>query len=276
MVTSLGFGMLGYTDYVEAVRKLRPDIVVGMGDVLFGHKPGVKRADRMGDRTLAWINELVAGMEDGEEGTPNTALFAPILPIEAEQQSYYLDTLGDELMYFVSGFALYDLASVNAIPENMSHLPRLHLGEANSPQKLLHAIVLGVDIFTVPFITEATDAGIALDFSFPAVKERLSHPPIPLGKDMWSESFATSLKPLRSGCGCHACVNHHCAFVQHLLSAKEMLGWVLLQLHNHHIIDQFFAGVRHSISSGSFEIDTRVFENCYTADLPEKSGQGPR
>lgn len=268
--------MLEYTDYVEAVQKLRPDIVVGMGDVLFGHKPGVKRADRMGDRTLAWINELVDGMEDKEEGTPNTALFAPILPIEAEQQSYYLDTLRDELRHSVSGLALYDFASVDAIPEGLSDLPRLYLGEASNPHKLLHAIVLGLDIFTIPFITEATDAGIALNFSFPVGNGLLSHPPMPLGKDMWSATFATSLEPLSSGCGCYACVNHHCAFVQHLLSAKEMLGWVLLQLHNHHIVDRFFAGVRHSISTGSFEDDRRSFEECYAADLPEKSGQGPR
>ncbi len=268
--------MLDSTDYVEAIQKLRPDIVIGMGDVLFGHKPGVKRADRMGDRTLAWIKELATGMQDAEEGTPNSALFAPILPIEAEQQSYYLDALGDELRSSVSGLALYDLASVDAIPKDLLHLPRLYLGEVNSPHKLLHAIALEVDIFTIPFITEATDAGIALDFSFPAVHERFSQSPMPLGKDMWSETFATSLAPLRSGCSCYACANHHCAFMQHLLNAKEMLGWVLLQVHNHHVIDEFFAGIRHSISSGSFEDDRRSFGHCYLADLPAKSGQGPR
>ncbi len=276
IVTSLGFGMLEYTDYVEAIQKLRPDIVIGMGDVLFGHKPGVKRADKMGDRTSAWIKALVAAMEDGEEGTPNTALFAPILPIAAEQQSYYLDVLENELRSSVSGLALYDLSSVDAIPEGLLHLPRLYLGAVNSPHKLLHAIALKVDIFTIPFITEATDAGIALDFSFPAAKEDLSPLPMPLGKDMWSTTFATSLAPLRSGCSCYACVNHHCAFIQHLLNAKEMLGWVLLQLHNHHVIDQFFAGIRQSISNGSFEDDRRRFEKCYAADLPAKSGQGPR
>lgn len=268
--------MLEYTDYVDAVKKLRPDIVIGMGDVLFGHKPGVKRADRMGDRTLAWITELVAMMEDEQEGAPKIALFAPILPIEEVLQSYYLNALGDELRYSVAGLALYDFASIDAIPEELPHLPRLYLGEANSPQKLLNAIALGVDIFTIPFITEATDAGIALDFSFPVSNEPLGYARKPLGQDMWSTAFATSLEPIRLGCECYACTHHHCAFIQHLLNAKEMLGWVLLQVHNHHIIDRFFAGIRQSISNGSFESDRRSFETCYAADLPEKSGQGPR
>lgn len=268
--------MLEYTDYVEAIQKLRPDVVLGMGDVLFGHKPGVKRIEKMGDRTLAWVKELVDGMKDEENGTPRPALFAPILPIGAEQQSYYLDALQDELVDSVDGLVLYDTASIDAIPKTLRHLPRLSLGEMNSPHKLLDAIALGIDIFTIPFITETTDAGIALDFSFPAIKDTDVDTPLPLGVDMWSPIHATSLSPLRSDCLCYTCTNHHQAFLQHLLNAKEMLGWVLLQLHNHHIVDNFFAGVRQCIQNGSFEDERTSFENTYTAELPEKTGQGPR
>lgn len=268
--------MLEYTDYAEAVQKLRPDIVLGMGDVLFGHKPGVKRLDKMGDRTLAWMKDLVDGMRDESNGTPRTALFAPILPIEADQQSYYIDALEDELSDVVSGLVLYDLASVDAIGKTLRHLPRLWLGEMSSPHKLLDAIALGIDIFTIPFITEATEAGIAVDFSFPATKDLDLSTQLPLGIDMWSPTHATTLSALRPDCTCYTCTNHHRAYVQHLLNAKEMLAWVLLQLHNHHIIDQFFAGVRNSIQNGSFETDRQLFEKTYTTDLPEKTGQGPR
>ena len=278
IVTSLGFGMLEYDDFADATQKLRPDIVVAMGDVPFGHKPGVKRADKMGDRTLAWMNELIARIEDEKEGAPKTALFAPILPIEAEQQSYYLDALQDELREKISGFALYDLASIDAVPNSIHHLPRLYLGPLNNPHELLNAIALGMDIFTIPFITEATDAGIALDFSFPVANEpnHTTTPPLPLGNDMWSPRFATSPEPLRPDCTCHTCTNHHRAFVQHLLSAKEMLAWVLLQVHNHHIMDEFFAGVRRSLQNNTFERDRKAFGDGYVAELPEKTGQGPR
>ena len=268
--------MLDYNDYAEAIQKLRPDIVVGMGDVLFGHRPGVKRADKMGDRTLAWIKELIARMGDEGEGTPNTALFAPILPIEAEQQSFYTDALQDDLADSVSGLALYNAASVDAIPRSLNQLPRLCLGELRSPHKLLDAVALGMEICTISFLNEATDAGIALAFSFPAVGEPSNDLPLPLGHDMWSPTFATSLQPLKPDCECYTCTNHHCAFVQHLLNAKEMLAWVLLQLHNHHILDKFFVGVRQSLSNGSFEEDRKRFEKSYAAELPEKTGQGPR
>lgn len=247
-----------------------------MGDVLFGHKPGVKRADKMGDRTLAWIKELLARVKGKEDGGSMPAIFAPLLPIEAEQQSYYLDALEDELKDYVSGIAVYDIASNDAVPESFRHLPRLYLGDVDSPHKLLDAITLGGDIFAIPFISEATNAGIALDFSFPTTHGKHTDSLSPLGIDMWSPTFATSLEPLSTGCGCYTCTHHHRAFIQHLLNAKEMLAWVLLQLHNHHTIDAFFASIRQSLSDGTFESDRQIFSKSYATDLPAKTGQGPR
>ena len=261
--------MLECTDYAEAIQKLRPDIVVGMGDVLFGKKPGVKRKDVMGDRTLAWLKELVIAMEDEEDGTPKTALFAPILPIEAEQQNYYLDGLQYELRENVSGLVLYDPASVESIPESLHSLPRLYLGDTTSPHKLLDAIALGIDVFTVPFIPDATDAGVALDFSFPICSDTRFEGRLPLGIDMWSSTFSSDISSLRKECQCYTCMNHHRAFVHHLLNAKEMLGWVLLQLHNHRIVDEFFIGARSSIKNGSFEGDRVMFEKIYATEVRE-------
>ena len=266
IVTSLGFGKLECTEYVEAIQELRPDIVVAMGDVLFGHKPGVKRKESMGDRTLAWLEELISAMKD-EDGAPRTALFAPILPVEAEQQTYYLDALQDELRAAVSGLALYDFASIDTIPENLRGLPRLSLADANSPHRLLDAVALGFDVFTIPFISDATDAGIALDFTFPAHCDAKNEGRLPLGIDMWSSTFASDISPHLGDCQCYTCTNHHRAFVHHLLDAKEMLGWVLLQLHNHHIVDEFFVGARSSIKTGSFEGDRVRFLKTYATEV---------
>ena len=275
IVTSLGFGKLEHTDYVEAVQKLRPDIILGMGDVLFGLKPGVKRKDLMGDRTLAWVKEMISAMENQEDGTPRTALFAPILPIEVEQQTYYLDALQDELRDSVSGLVLYDTTTVDAVPENLRDLPRLSLGDATSPNNLLDAMALGIDVFTIPFINDSTDAGIALNFSFPAVRDPNLEGRLPLGVDMWSSTFAHDISPLLTDCQCYTCKNHHRAFVQHLLNAKEMLGWVLLQLHNHHIIEEFFAGARDSIHGGSFKSDRIMFEKSYAAEVRRFRNDSP-
>jgi queuine tRNA-ribosyltransferase len=181
----------------------------------------------------------------------------------------------------VSGIAVYSLDTMDDLPEPLAHLPRLDFTSPASPHEILQHIRRGMDIMPVPFIGAATDAGIALDFVFPPPKNDglangHSDSLAILGVDMWSPDHAVDVSPLSEACTCYACSNHHRAYVQHLLSAKEMLGWVLLQIHNHHVLDRFFAGIRESIRRNSFQEDIHAFEKLYQNHLPEKTGQGPR
>lgn len=275
IVTSVGFSTLESTQYAEAAQELKPDIVFGMADVV-DTRPGVKRLEKMGDRTQSWLRDLVAAVKADEGRKSDISLFASILPIEAEQQSYYLEALEEEFSEDISGLVLHDTSSVSCIPKSLSHLPRVLTANSPSPHKLLDAIAVGVDVFTVPFVGAATDAGIALDFSFPSLKPDNSGTLLPLGLDMWSAAYAVDTTPLRDGCDCYTCSNHHKAYLQHLFSAKEMLGWTLLQIHNHRVMDNFFAGVRHTIKQDTFDKGVEVFARTYESELPEKTGQGPR
>lgn len=268
--------MLDSAEYVEAVRKLRPDIVLGLGDVVIGQHPGQKRKEKMGDRTQAWVKEMVNGLNDVDEGICRTALFAPILPLPEGQQAFYLMDLEDDLREYLSGLVLYEADSVVSVPHSLCHLPRLCVEEPESPHKILDDVAIGIDILTIPFIGAATDAGIALDFSFPPGQPLKTEELLPLGIDTWASENAIKVSSLRHNCKCYTCKNHHRAYVQHLLNAKEMLGWVLLQLHNHHVIDEFFAGIRQCFNEGSFDLEKLNFAKTYEAQLPAKTGQGPR
>jgi queuine tRNA-ribosyltransferase accessory subunit len=55
-----------------------------------------------------------------------------------------------------------------------------------------------------------------------------------------------------------------------------MLAWTLLQVHNHAVMERFFQGVRESIARGKFEEDVKAFNRTYEADMPAKTGLGPR
>jgi len=291
ILTSVGFRQLKTDDYVHFMLRLKPDIVVGLGDITYRDKPGQRRIDKMSERTERWTKELVEAKHAEEKlRTGHTShFFAPILPISGEIQSSYLELLAGDMQSAVSGVAIYSADSLADLPEPLIPLPRLSFTEPSTPHTLLHEISLGIDIFTIPFINAATDAGIALDFQFPAPpyppalpnphttpSTAMSSPPRPLGIDMWLPEHATNLSPLHPDCKCYTCITHHRAYVQHLLSAKEMLAWVLLQVHNLRVMDAFFRGVRDSIGTGSFENDRDVFRKVYVAELPEKTGQGPR
>jgi queuine tRNA-ribosyltransferase subunit QTRTD1 len=276
--TSVGFKALSSEYYAAAVRNLQPDIVVALADIPFGQDAiGIKRKDKMSDRTESWVRDMIARRDTLDEGEKSWSIFAPILPIERDLQSWYLEHLVDDMVDKISGLAIYDSYLLDDVPDALHHLPRLSFHAPASPHELLRQISLGMDLFTVPFLADATDAGIVLDFTFPpppktdSLSTRLT-----LGLDMWDPAHAISVKPLTEGCACYACTKHHRAYLQHLLAAKEMLGWVLIQLHNHAVMAAFFDSVRASIDAGTFDADVAAFEAFYEPALPAKTGQGPR
>ena len=278
LFTSTGFQPLTNSSYIESINRLRPDIAIALGDVPYGNKPGTKRIAKMGDRTEQWMTELLS------KKAPDQAVFAPILPVDFQTQADYIDYLSDEAAQHIEGLVFYDSDLLPEMPAttSLSELARLSIDEPASPHHILRQIALGMDIFTVPFIGFATDAGIALTFRFPrSLPDEIDSPEEGssvrlLGIDMWASKHATSLLPLSTKCTCYTCTSHHRAYIQHLLAAKEMLGWVLIQVHNHHIMSEFFAAVRKSIRGGTFEDDCNLFAKEYESELPEKSGQGPR
>lgn len=278
IMTSVGFQQLPVNEFVEIGQRLRPDILVGLGDVSFGSSPGLRKLDKMFTRTERWTKQLMEATPCEIEGqTSAPALFAPILPVSLEQQRWYLDLLEDDLRRRLSGLALYDADTMVELPESLRALPRLCLTQQSGPHETLREIALGADILTLPFVNEATDAGIALDFAFSSFrKPDMTSMQKPLGHNMWLSHYATSLKPLVEDCSCYTCTKHHCAYVQHLLSAKEMLAWVLLQIHNMNIMSAFFTAVRESISDENFEVRRAAFEQHYQRKLPERTGAGPR
>ena len=272
--TSVGHRELEISYYLEAIAKSRPDVIIAPVDIEFGrHDPGVKRKDKMVERSTAWVRSFETALHEAESNHLFPAAWVPILPLEAEVQKTYLEHLEEVGESFIQGIVVYDPDSTVNVPEVFDHLPLVSLTKPQTPHDILRLVVLGVDIIAAPFITAAAEAGIALDFDFPV---KTTDKLLTLGTDMWSEIHATQIAPLSENCSCYTCMNHHRAYLQHLLSAKEMLAWVLLQIHNHHVVDRFFNGIRESIARDTFEADIVEFSHAYQSDLPVFQGQGPR
>lgn len=281
IMTAFGFRQLDADQYVEAVQKLRPDIVIGLADLVVGQQPGYKRRGKMVDRTHAFTmhaTDNLYGQAVPEENHSRSAYFAPVLPLDNAEQMIYLDELENDLRPHISGLALYEPESLSVLPECLGDLPRLLFSEPATPQDVLREVSLGADLLTVPFIGVTSDAGVALEFTFPpsVPTERSTSEAQPLGFDLWSSVHTFDTSPLVKGCQCYTCRNHHRAYLHHLLTAKEMLAWTLLQIHNHHMMDTFFRAIRESIRQGTFETEVHAFQRFYASEFPKQTGQGPR
>ncbi|KAI8630300.1 tRNA-guanine transglycosylase [Xylariaceae sp. FL1651] len=290
--TSTGFQKLTNEAYRQSVDAMKPDVVIPLADITYSQATTLpnskrltamsnsKRQLRMVERTEEWLREFfsLGDSTDKHEGQ-DPFVFAPLLPISYPTQWEYLNQLEQEFASRLSGLAVYD---TDILPDlsnhsHLVHLPRLSLGYALTPQEILRQVHLGVDLFAVSFLNAISDAGIALSFSFPSPRN-LNESISPLGINIWSPEHEISLEPLVEGCKCYACTKHHRAFLHHLLNAKEMLGWTLLQIHNYQVIIDFFAGIRASLDAtpSTFEKDCDEFTRLYDSELPVGTGTRPR
>jgi queuine tRNA-ribosyltransferase subunit QTRTD1 len=64
-----------------------------------------------------------------------------------------------------------------------------------------------------------------------------------------------------AGCGCFTCANHSRAYIHHLLHVHEMLAEVLLEVHNTHHWQLYFAAIRAAIQEQRLQQYTEWFES---------------
>ncbi|KAK6339378.1 hypothetical protein TWF718_008797 [Orbilia javanica] len=285
ILTSVGFRDLPIKDYVSAVIRLEPDIVLGITDIANTVSPGKNRVQKMVNRTEKWLDELLGrvyagdnAITDEKNGGKLPAVFAPILPLEKERQRLYLTYLVENVEK-LSGLVFTAAESVDVIPQELEGLPKLQSDVTGGPHQVLEMIGRGIDLFNVGFVGTMTDAGIALHFTFSndeAEGTEDGKEMLELATDMWDAKFATDLSPLEEGCECYTCKTHHKAYIRHCLEAKEMTAWVLLQIHNLKVVERFFGSVRRSIEEGWWEKGRSGFEAKYKKDMPVGTGLGPR
>ncbi|KAB5550947.1 tRNA-guanine(15) transglycosylase-like protein [Coniochaeta sp. 2T2.1] len=284
--TSTGFQNLSTKDYQTAVATLKPDMAIPLADLTNSSTtPNSKRATRMAERTEDWLAQWFASASTSTDSQPPTAIFAPTLPVPYAMQWEYLTRLAEDFSPSITGLAVY---STDIIPDLSNHpslasKPRLSLDPPRTPHHILNQIALGADIFLLPFLNSISDSGVALTLSFPPSPPSIPPSPapssstvLPLGVDLGDPVFSTRVTPLSHGCKCYTCTTHHAAYVHHLLSAREMLGWTLLQIHNHSVVAGFFAGVRASLASGTFAEDSAAFQRAYDVEAPAGTGERPR
>lgn len=296
MFTSNGFQPLTNTEYISIIDTLKPDIAIPLADMNYSamNTPGGKAMRRMCERTEDWTAQLHSTLDAEGLRKSNTSIFAPTLPAPYAMQWQYLQRLSEDMVDRLSGLAVYDVDILSDLGElpSLLPLPRLSFDAPQDPHEILRHISRGVDAFLLPFINTVSDAGVAMTFTFPPPPPPPPAPTsssatqattpgtelLPLGDDLTSSTNATSLEPLINGCTCYACSSHHRAYLHHLLNAREMLAWTLLQIHNHHVIANFFAGIRASLAAGKekFQADYQDFVRRYEASLPEGTGTRPR
>ncbi|KAK9360224.1 hypothetical protein V1504DRAFT_440575 [Lipomyces starkeyi] len=164
------------------------------------------------------------------------------------------------------------------LPSGFNDVLRLNLGYQNGPHDVIAAVERGHDLVCGDWITTTTDAGIAFTFEIGGNSMMPNGKKVDIGISLWEvELYAADLSALREECECYTCKNHHRAYVTHLLAAKEMLAWTLLQIHNIHTVNRFMSAIRDAIKHDKFIEIAADFRRKYIPQMEGVTpGGGPR
>ena len=137
------------------------------------------------------------------------------------------------------------------VPALPADKPRYLMG-VGRPQDLLHAIERGIDLFDCVMPTRNGRNAVAFTDSGPI---RLRN-----------KQFERDPRPLEEACPCLAC-RHSRGYLRHLFMAREMLGPVLLSIHNLTYYQRLLAGAREAIEADRYAAFQHEKEKAWSGDI---------
>ena len=141
---------------------------------------------------------------------------------------------------------MYDI--LNQTTEHMPKNKARYLMGVGTPDCIVEAVNLGVDMFDCVFPTRVARNGTAM---------------IPEGRlVVRNAAYAEDFRPIDERCGCYTCRNFSRVYIRHLFKAEELFALRLLTIHNLHFLLDFTKQIRSAIASDTFpELRERFLEN---------------
>ena len=193
------------------------------------------------ERTLKWLDRCY-----NTHKNDNQALF-PIV-----QGNMFKDlratSLKETIPYAKYGIAIgglsvgepknimYDIMD-SMLPHYPTHIPRYLMG-VGSPDCLIEGVRRGIDMFDCVLATRIARNGTALTESGKIV----------VRNGAYREDFT----PLDENCDCYACKNYTKAYLRHMINVGEMMGGMMISLHNITYLNNLMARAREAILQDSF------------------------
>ena len=193
------------------------------------------------DRTLRWLDRCY-----NHHKNENQALF-PIVQGNVFKD-LRLTSLKETLPYAKYGFGIgglsvgepkevmYDVLDT-MLPYYPENMPRYLMG-VGSPDCLVEGVFRGVDMFDCVLATRVGRNGTALTSYGKAV----------IRNGAYKEDFSA----LDPECDCYACTHYTKAYLRHLINAGEMMGGMMLSLHNITYLNKLMRDIRDAILHDAF------------------------
>lgn len=194
------------------------------------------------DRSYRWLKRCV----ETHQNTEQQALFGIVqggiyldLRQKAVEQLAELDLPG----YAIGGVSvgenpeLINATVKHTAPLLPAHKPRYLMG-VGTYREMAQAIAAGIDLFDCVIPTRFGRHGTAL-----VQGQRIN---------IKNAQYKRDYQPLDATCSCYACQNFSRAYLNHMVRSQEMLGYIMLSLHNVTELIRFTQQIRQAIFQDTF------------------------
>ena len=138
---------------------------------------------------------------------------------------------------------MYDI--MDSMYENYpTHIPRYLMG-VGSPDCLIEGVRRGIDMFDCVLATRVGRNGTALTSNGKVVVR--------------NGAYRQDFTPLDPECGCYACKNYTKAYLRHMINVGEMMGGMMISLHNITYLNNLMEQVRAAIMQDAFSDFAKEF-----------------
>ncbi len=236
---------------IDIENNLGADIIMAF-DECTAYGTDYNKSKKAMHRTLNWLDRCYNFHKNEEQ-----ALF-PIV-----QGNMYKDlrlqSLKETLPYAKYGFGIgglsvgepkqimYDILD-EMLPYYPSDIPRYLMG-VGSPDCLIEGVKRGIDMFDCVLATRIARNGTAMT----------SQGKVVVRNARYKEDFT----PLDKECNCYCCKNYTKAYLRHMINVGEMMGGMLISLHNITFLVNLMNGMREAILGDYLEDYTNEFYKKY-------------
>jgi queuine tRNA-ribosyltransferase len=127
------------------------------------------------------------------------------------------------------------------------------------PRDLIEGVAAGIDMFDCVMPTRNGRNAYAFTAGGP-IRLRNS-------------GYTRDAGPIEDGCDCYACRAFSKGAIRHFFFAGEMLGPILVSLHNIRFYQRLMADVRRAIGAGTFDAFRRTDPRCRLGPRGEESSE---
>ena len=244
---------------IEIQLNLGSDIIMAFDECVDSETPLEKVKSSM-DRSMRWAKRSIAAF-----GNQNLKFIFGIQQggfdekLRLESSKILTDLNFDG--YAVGGLAVGEgqeemFKVLDFAPQFLPQEKPRYLMGVGKPSDIIGAVERGVDMF---------------DCVLPTRSGRTGQAHTRMGEiNLRNARHIKDDQPLDSLCSCYTCVNYSRAYLNHLEKANEILGSVLLSIHNISYYQELMKGIRRAISNNDLKAFVENFhERRKIGDLPE-------